>query len=75
MRDFEISIGQIVFDGVEVPDEAAFRESLAASLGALAAGHDGPLESGTAIELNGAALSNVGDLGLNVAQSIWGAIA
>lgn len=75
MRDVEISIGHIVLDGVEVPDEAAFRESLVASLTSLAAGHDGPLCGGTAAELHGSALSGVDDLGTSVARSVWGAIA
>jgi len=75
MRDIEISIGHIVLDGVDVPDEGAFRESLVASLTSLASGHEGPIAGGTAAELHGAALSGVDDLGTSVARSVWGAMA
>jgi len=64
-----------VLDGVDVPDEEAFRESLVASLASLAAGHDGPIEGGQAVELRGAELSGVDNLGASVARSIWGAVA
>jgi hypothetical protein len=74
MRDIEISIGQIVFDGVDVPDEAAFQESLVASLTWLASAHAGPVVGGQAAELRGAALSGVDGLGPSVAQSVWEAI-
>jgi hypothetical protein len=75
MRDIEISIGEIVLDGVEVPDEAAFRESLVASLTTLASAHKGSIGEGCAAELQGAALSGVDNLGSRVAQSVWGALA
>jgi len=75
MRDIEISIGDIVVDGVDVPDEGAFRESLVASLTSLAARHDGPIAAGAAAELRGASLSSVDNLGAGVAQSVWEAMA
>ena len=74
MREVEISIGHIVVEGLEVPDEAAFRESLARSLTALAERHEGPIAGGTAAELRGSAVSGVDDLGAGVAQSVWEAI-
>ena len=75
MREIEISIGDIVFDGVEVPDAGAFRAALVASLTSLVSAHEGPLEGGAASELHGAALSGVDNLGADVARSLWGAIA
>ena len=74
MRDIEISIGHIVFDGVEVPDETAFRESLVATLTSLASAHAGPIGGGEAAELRGSPLSGVDDLGSSVARSVWGAV-
>lgn len=75
MRDIEISIGHIVFDGVDVPDEGAFRESLVESLSSFVSAHEGPVAGGQAVELRGAALSGVDNLGPRVAQSVWEAIA
>ena len=74
MREVEISIDHLVVEGVEVPDEAAFRESLVSSLTALASAHEGPITGGAAAELRGEALSGVDSLGAEVAQSVWGSM-
>lgn len=74
MREVEIAIDHLVVEGVDIPDEAAFRESLVQSLTALASAHDGPIEGGAAVELRGSAVSGVDDLGADVARSVWRAI-
>jgi len=74
MRDISISIDEIVLDGVAVPDEAAFRDSLVASLTSLASSSSGDFSGGTAAELRGAPLSGVDDLGARVARSVWGSM-
>ncbi|GIH06865.1 hypothetical protein Rhe02_49320 [Rhizocola hellebori] len=71
MRDISIAIDEIVLNGVSVPDEGGFRASLIAELTTLALGHTGAISGGAAPELHGTALSDVDNLGAQVAQSVW----
>lgn len=71
-----IDIGEIILNGVEVPDVAAFRAALMLELTGLAADHHGEIAGGTEHELHGSPvyLSTSERLAGQVARSTWHSI-
>lgn len=67
-----LSIGEVVLDGLTVPDPERFRTEFAAELTRLATVHGGQAAAGRAPVLYGAAVEGADPVAL--ARSVWGSV-